>query len=76
MEAEHTAAVKVTAWNEAHPIGTPVRYWPGVKTGDGLVSRTRSAAWTLSMSLGEAAAVVLVEDCAGCIWLAHIEVIG
>jgi hypothetical protein len=62
---------EVATWNQAHPVGTPVRYWPGAKTGEGLKSKTRTAAWLLSSG----AAVVSVDDYAGGIWLAHIEVI-
>ena len=28
-------------------VGTPVRYWPGLRTGPGTVSRTRSEVWRI-----------------------------
>ena len=58
-------------WNAVHPIGTPVRYWRGLRDGDGQVAVTRSKAWRLSS--GEP--VVMVEGCAGGIALTHVEAI-
>lgn len=56
-------------FNEAHPVGTPVRYWPGVREGDGIESVTRTPAWLL----GSGHAVVSVEGYAGGIALTHIS---
>lgn len=65
-EADEVPAVDT--WNQTHPVGTPVLYWPGARTGPGTVSRTRSEAWTL----GHGAAVVAVEGYAGGIALTHV----
>ena len=56
-------------FNRRHPIGTPVRFWPGAREGVGRVSRTRTSAWLMS-----SAVVVSVDDYAGGIALSHIEV--
>lgn len=56
-------------FNRRHPIGTPVRFWPGVREGEGRVSKTRTPAWLMS-----SAVVVSVEGYAGGIALSHIEV--
>lgn len=56
-------------FNETTPIGTPVRYWPGVCEGEGIESKTRSAAWVL----GGHTAVVQVEDLGACIALSHVQ---
>ena len=58
-----------SAFNEANPMGTPVRFWPGARVGDGRPSRTRSRAWV--MPSGHA--VVLVEGYAGGIALTHVD---
>ena len=59
-------------FNAAHPIGTPVRYWPGLRyKHPGIESRTRTRASTI----GEKP-VVSVEGYPGGIALTHIEVIG
>lgn len=64
-----TAASVIDAWNAAHPVGTPVQYWPGVREGDGWLSRTRTAAEVL----GGHTPVVWVEGASSCIALTHIE---
>lgn len=51
------------------PIGTPVRYWPGLREGDGIESVTRSEVWTL----GGHTPVVMVEGYAGGIALTHVR---
>lgn len=53
-------------------IGTPVRYWRGVRDGQGVESRTR----TRVQMLGGHTAVVWVEGYASCVALTHVEVIG
>ena len=35
----------MTRFNERYPVGTPVRYWPGVREGEGRESVTRTPAW-------------------------------
>ncbi|MEV7013340.1 hypothetical protein [Streptosporangium sp. NPDC051022] len=57
------------SWNADHPVGAPVRYWPGWSEGEGRVSRTRTPAWTL----GSGEAVVSVEGYPGGIALTHVE---
>ncbi len=58
----------VDAFNERMPIGTPVLYWPGDRTGEGRKSRTRSKAW----NLGSHTPVVLVEGYPGGIAISHV----
>lgn len=59
----------VEDWNIRHPVGTPVRYWTGVREGAGKLSKTTHAA----VLLGGHTAVVWVEGEAGCIGLSHVE---
>jgi hypothetical protein len=56
-------------WNAAHPVGTPVRVWPGFREGVGTLTRTRSAASVL----GGHTAVVWVDGEGACIALSHVE---
>lgn len=56
-------------WNERHPVGTPVRAWPGSRDDSPMITRTRSIAWTL----GHGVSVVSVAGHAGGIALTHIE---
>jgi len=66
-------------FNTAHPLGTPVIAYPGIRpeyaaeigTTDypRLVTRTRSAAW----NLGHGEPVVMVDGFAGGISLEHID---
>jgi hypothetical protein len=56
-------------WNVEHPIGTPVRYWTGVREGEGRESKTRTVAQLLSGRTP----VVWVEDHGSCIALTHVE---
>lgn len=55
-------------WDLKHTVGTPVRYWAGLREGPGVESRTRSQASTLCGH-----AVVWVEGQAGCMALSHVE---
>lgn len=57
------------AFNAANPIGKPVDYWSGARSGPGKFSVTRSEAQVLPS--GEA--VVWVVGHAGCIALSHVE---
>lgn len=57
-------------FNKHWPVGTTVRYWTGLREGEGKLSRTRTAASVL----GGHTAVVWVEDEPDCIALSHIEV--
>lgn len=56
-------------WNARYRMGDPVRYWPGVREGEGTESRLRSAAWVL----GSGEPVVKVDGYAGGIALTHVE---
>ena len=58
-------------FNGRVPIGTPVRYWTGPRTGPGVESKTRTEA----QLLGGHTPVVWVEGCVACIALSHVEVI-
>jgi hypothetical protein len=59
----------VARWNAAYPVDTPVRYWSGVREGEGVVSRTR----TLAEVLGGHTAVVWLEAGGGAVALTHVE---
>lgn len=62
--------VHVEATNSGEiPVGTLVRYWPGVREGEGKTGRTRSAVGTV----GDGTPVVWIEGEAGCIALTHVE---
>ena len=61
---------EVADFNAAVSIGTPVTYWPGARTGDGVKSRTRTDA----QLLGNHTAVVWVDDHSACIALTHVEI--
>lgn len=60
--------LEVHAFNEAVPVGTPVRYWPGAREGEGRQSATRTPAWSIP-----GAALVSVEGFPGGISLTHVE---
>lgn len=62
------AGGKVERFNEQHPVGTPVRYWPGIRSGEGRQSVTRTPAWLVSGK-----PCVSVEGYPGGIALTHIE---
>lgn len=57
-------------FNATHSVGTPVLAFPGTRDGRGMLTRTRTPAWTI----GEHA-VVSVEGYAGGIALTHIIVV-
>ncbi len=76
MSPADRATVQAAAFNAAHPVGTPVRAYPGFRPEDCpdttvLTTRTRSAASVL----GGHTAVVWVEGHGACIALTHIDVI-
>lgn len=62
------ARQEADAWNDAHRLGTPVRYWPGLKEGLGVKARTRSPAYPQGDH-----ACVKVTDYGGGIRLTHVE---
>lgn len=61
---------KVVEFNEAHPVGTPVRYWKGIHEGEGIESRTRTPA----LLIGGHTPAVWIEGQGSCIALTHIKV--
>lgn len=66
-------AMTAEQWNAAHPVGTPVRYWPiwpPIESVPAVDTRTRSEAW----ALGDGTAVVMVEGRSGGVALSHIEI--
>ena len=65
------AGGKVERFNERYPVGTPVRYWPGIRHGDGRESVTRTPAWLVCGK-----PCVSVEGYPGGIALTHLEVAG
>lgn len=62
---------EIDRFNKDNPVGTPVRYWPGVLKGVGVESKTRSVAQVL----GSHTVVVWVENYSGCIALSHVRAI-
>jgi len=61
---------RVQEFNAQHPIGTPVRYWTGVRgDGPGRCSRTRTAAQLLQGHT----AVVWMQGEGSCVALTHVE---
>ncbi len=63
---------KVEQFNNNYPLGTPVRFWPGFKQGEGREGKTRTPAWVM----GGHTAVVSITDYPGGIALTHVEVVG
>lgn len=70
MTTDNHPLEEATQFNKQWPVGTAVRYWTGLREGQGKLSRTRTAASVLSGHT----AVVWVEDHGACIALSHIEV--
>lgn len=64
-------ALSASLFNALNPVGTPVKYWPSLRRGEGHTSRTTTPAW----ELGSGTAVVSVEGYAGGIALTHIVVL-
>lgn len=62
----------VDRFNELHPVGTRVRYWTGVREGEGRKGVTTHEA-TL---LGGHTPVAWIEGARGCVALTHVEVEG
>lgn len=58
----------VARFNATTPVGSPVLFWPGDRSGEGRESVTRSRAWLL----GDHTPVVMVEDYPGGIALTHV----
>ncbi len=62
---------KVDAFNEEHSVGTRVRFWTGLREGEGKEGETRSMAQVLSGHT----AVVWITGHAGCVALTHVEAV-
>ncbi len=64
-------------FNAKHPVGTPVRYWPGFRNVPGLSdSKAREGATrTVAWLMGGHTPVVSVTGYIGGIALTHVEVI-
>lgn len=60
---------EVDRFNEACPVGTTVRYWKGVREGEGAVGVTTHPATVL----GGHTAVAWIDTCSGCVSLTHVE---
>lgn len=69
---QQRAAEEAAAFNQKHPPGTPVRFWPGTRADEPLTSRTRGPAWVLPS--GEA--VIRVQGRPGGVALSHVEVVA
>lgn len=66
-----TAQRTVDQWNAAHPVGTPIRYWPGPRDdGPGYTSVTRHPATVLA----GVTPVAWPERSGGCVALTHVRV--
>lgn len=59
----------VDEFNAAHPVGTRVRYWRGVREGEGAVGQTPCEAWLL----GGHSPVVRITGTSGAIALTHVQ---
>lgn len=66
------AAERVAEFNAKAPVGTRVRYWPGIREGEGRLGKVRHEAYVF----GEVEAVCMVTGQAGCVALSHVEVVG
>lgn len=62
---------EIDRFNKKCPVGGKVRYWTGLREGEGVESTTRSEA----QAIGNHTAVVWVEGHSACITLSHIELI-
>jgi hypothetical protein len=60
----------VDDWNAKHPVGTPVRYWSGLRQGEGTLSETRERA-----SVVGGQPVVWVRGCLSCVALSHVQAV-
>lgn len=68
MSAREMSAEEVVAWfNETHPVGTDVTYWPGFGS-EAHQAKTRTPAWVLPSGHP----VVSITGYAGGIALTHI----
>jgi hypothetical protein len=67
----------VKEWNQKHPPGTRVRYWPGARHGDGTPGKTIGEAYVLE---GHTAVIGCEADDGtgghGCLALTHVDPIS
>lgn len=68
-EGVSNAAGRVRNFNARYLVGTPVRYWPGAREGDGRKSVTRTPAWLV----GGHTPCVSVDGYPGGIALTHVK---
>ena len=61
--------VAADAFNEAHPVGTRMRYWKGLRQGE----PTGHAIVRAPASVMGGSAVVWLEGVSGCVALSHVE---
>lgn len=62
---------QVSDWNSKHKIGTRVRYWPGMREGEGRIGTTKTEASILG---GHTAGVYL--SARGFVALSHVKVLA
>ena len=66
--ARRAVAREVAQFNDLIPVGSRVLYWPALREGPGVASKTRTRAWLL----GDHTPVVMVEGYPGGIALSHV----
>jgi len=64
--------ISAAQWNAAYPVGTEVRYWTGLREGDGRTGATRSEAYDAPGGHP----VVFIEGCAGYVALTHVDALA
>lgn len=68
-----TARRAAAVFNEAYPVGTPVRYWPGAeRSGPGTLSKTTGEATAVEAG-GRTVPAVRVEGCDDFVVLTNVE---
>jgi hypothetical protein len=83
IKRAETINAEVDAWNAAHPVGTMVRAYPGLRPEDRrasdkrpptvVIGPTRTRAW---VPRGQERPVVMVQSYGSWIALSHVDVIG
>ena len=63
---------EVEVFNTAHPVGTRVRYWRGVRKG---APSGEGTTYHPATVLGGHTAVAWIEGCSGCVALSHVEAV-
>lgn len=63
----------VEAWNARVPVGFSVRYWPGIRDGEGREGITRAPAWDFNEGRPKPLPVTMIHGLAGVIALTHVE---